>query len=379
MKKIKYLLVLLLVVLITGCSSETAFLDNYKINLSKKDDIFEIPSYSYSKNNNSETEVIEGVEFVQQNLTYKLRDWNYTKNEDKNYITFSCDMDGYIEFYYNTNIPWKYSFMYYTPKVFDYYTGELYRSSELSPNNSVTITSKLSDDTDQIKYTDIKFDGNTYKIGMAKESDFHGYGESLIHEYVDGRWHNKKPVSVTVTYTIEVPENYDGVMIALEKSGITKEGFDEIINKDIKIKELEKQKNETGKESDELKKIKEEQNKVTKIKLNKDNLNNYYFLSTKQIFDIKKPEKTNYLPLIICIIGGVLIIIIITIFIIKKKKNKKKVVKIEEPKKEEPVVEEKKPASTKKTSTKKTTAKKTTTKKTTSKKTTTKTNKKSTP
>lgn len=339
MKKIRYLLLFLFVILIAGCgSSEKAFLENYKYSLANKDDTYEIPSYSYSQNSDGVYEVIDGVEFVQQNHSYKFRDWSRTNEGDKDLITFSIDITGFVEFYHNAKVNWKYSYMYYSPKIFDYYTGELYHSSELSPDGSVTLTGKFNDDNDQMKYTDIKFDGETYKIGMSKEGASAEYKDPVIKEYEDGRLHMKTPTSVTVTYRLEVPKDYDGVMIAILKNGITKETFEEIMNKDQRIKELEKQKAETGEESEELKKLKEDNKKTSIIDINKDNIDNYFLLSTKDIFNIKKPEKTNNLPLIIGISVAALVLVLLVIFLIIKKKNKtkksKKVVEVKEEKKD---------------------------------------------
>ena len=268
-KNIKYLLFILtfLIVFMLVNYFKEPFVNKYKIKVSSPNDVFYAGAYYRAIDINNNTIEDDSIKFVQNKMEYKFRDWNVKKDGNKNIITFICDINGFIEFNSTRQEQWFYTFMHHIPFIFDANTGEIYNSTKVSVDNSVDIIlNELSKDIDT-KYTEIKWNGRTRKIGVISEDYFKGW-ENPIETKVSDKACNeyaKIPVSMTATYTVEAPLNYDGMMIAIKKSGATKEVFNKEINDRNEYIELKEEEEKTGIKSDRLKEIEKETITIHKL------------------------------------------------------------------------------------------------------------------
>lgn len=333
-KKLKcttYILVLLLVLLIVILVKfyEQPFIKKYKINISPSDKTYEAGAYYFAKDINGNVLDKDVVEFVPNKLSYKFRDWKVTKEDNINMITFVCDINGYIEYNSNTTEPWYNSFMHHLPFIIDSKTGYMFNSNKISVDNTVNIISnEISDEKDR-KYTEIKWYGKTFKIGVEIEDYFDMSNDSYSTS-------DKIPVSITATYKIETPANYDGIMIVIRKEGATEELYKKKISERDEITELRENEKETGVKSDRLKELEENINSIHKIidpndkTRENEKVDDYYFINLPASLNItndKRLIKTLYVIVSIIILGSTLIIGL-SINKIKTKKIKNRASKI---------------------------------------------------
>ena len=161
-------------------------------------------------------------------------------------------------------IQWYYNYYYNNPFAFDYYTGEIYKSTTVS-NTSKTYSNGIEQTEEDYQWTDVVWNGKTIKVGEVSHFTFDGWKDKEAVADDETYYHYKTPISATTVLSIKIPKDYDGVMIALNKNGATKKDFDEDIKIIEKTKALKKQAEESGEKSEELKQIEESNKKVHKL------------------------------------------------------------------------------------------------------------------
>lgn len=340
MKKIRIVLTIILITLmsisLTGCENkETPYGEKYKFEIVDKETEFDIPVYFLSEDENRKEITIEGLQFLNNTMKYKFTDWKMGDTDENGNVTISYTLKitGDVDFIVpETNTTrWFYTFSISDPFAFDYYTGDIYRENKTNENNNTTIMENgiENKNADEMKYTEVTFNKSTTKIGIESKHDFKGYNNVKYLGKENGYYHYKGPVESEVTTYITMPKDYDGVMIAIRKKGITEEDNKKDVEEYNKLVELQKQAQETGNKSEELINLEKENDRVHKIIDSNDEsrkeaiIEDYYVIKTADIFNIQsKKQETNYMPIIIAGVLGVAIIAVGVIIIIKKKTKK---------------------------------------------------------
>ncbi len=210
------------------------------------------PIYCYTMD--EDKNIIDiGFKFEDSNTTQKFYDYSVSEpDEDGNIgITFKYNIVSPLK-YTKTDYSYTgknyYTFHYSGAILFDYYTGEIYNK------NNYDISSK---DKKEFGYTDIKWSGNTTKVGVYTVTDEKWDGKQTVSENVYSDTCRK-----TVTYYISVPKDYDGLMLAIQKSGIDQAKFD----KYKKYQALSKEAEKSGTKSEELIKMDERANSIRDLR-----------------------------------------------------------------------------------------------------------------
>lgn len=262
-----------IVLAFTGCGkkkdpAETPFFEKYSFELVDKDKTYELPLYFYSEDGSGNPIEIEGLEFIPHKMRYKFTNWNVTEpDEDGNVIlSYTYTAEATLEYRLpKTNtIEWYYNYSSNNPFAFDYYTGEIYRNTTVG-NSSKTVINGVEQVEIEMQLTDVVWNGKTTRIAQISEYTFDGWKDPEEVEDEDGYYHFKTPISATTTTKIKMPKDYDGVMIAINKNGTTKEYFDKDYEKLLKYEELQKQAEETGKKSEEQVRIENDRKMVHKL------------------------------------------------------------------------------------------------------------------
>lgn len=255
----------------TGCGKkkeETPFFEKYEFEIVDKDKTYELPIYFYSQDGDGNLITVDGLEFVPNKMKYEFVDWTKsTPDEDGNVtISFTYKMNTELEYRLpKTNtVEWYYNYYYNNPFAFDYYTGEMYKSTTVS-NLSKTYMNGLEQVDEEMQYTEITWNGKKTKVGSISYFTFDGWKDKETIDDEEGYYHYKTPISASMTTELKVPEDYDGLMIAINKNGATKESFDEDMELINRMEELKKQADEVGEKSDELVEIEENIKKTHKL------------------------------------------------------------------------------------------------------------------
>ena len=244
-------------------------------------------------------------------------------------------MTSTIEYYSSHYGRWSSNYFYLIPSFVDYYTGDIYRMKYVSSNGSSKMYGTNSEDADEMKYTEILWNRKKTTIGIYMDVSFQR-GERIEYGVTDGVRHDATPLTATIQIQIKMPQDYDGVVLFLNKNGQTEESFLKSKADDEKLSELQNQAKETGRKSKELKEIEKNMNKVSKFDLTKKDINQFYFLRISDAFPKKNKKQ---FPIALVIIISILVIGcgIICFLFIKKNKDSSK-----EEKKDK--IKEKKPA-----------------------------------
>ncbi len=209
------------------------------------------------------------AKFEESFANYKFYDLKIEEQDENELITFRYDMEVPIKVEDpKLNYDWLYSYSIMLPFLFDYYTGEEYKFG-------------LSD----YVYNDLIWDGKKYQIGVKKEVTSYWDGSNLVDNVYDDTDHS------IVTYNIICPKDYKGLMVGILKKGSTQESFNYNINLDNKRKELQKQEQETGVKSEELKQIEQNDNRTIKLRQSYNDKKFLYAKDDFYVFKVKDIEK----------------------------------------------------------------------------------------
>ncbi len=168
-------------------------------------------------------------------------------------------------------------YSYFAP--FDYYTGDsLY-------NNKSTITRVPDND---YQYTDVKWRGKTYRIGTKVETDQVQSNPSLENNG-DGTSTFNYHFSVVYTVYVNMPKDYDGLMLAKFKQKFTQSDYNKGYEMAKTYLELSQQKELYGNEPQELVDLNERLNKTYMINQSMYdpgmtyNLNDFYVVRASEL------------------------------------------------------------------------------------------------
>lgn len=276
--KRKLLIIIMAFILIAGCSKWKPFGDNYKFNYISKDEAVEIPIYIYAEYTNGDLVSEDIFDFVPSNQNVKIEDINeYKYDENNKIISFKINNSSMIECYHNERITEviQYNFQYIQPTMFDYNTGDVYRINKENIASIDAFKDAIDLSSDDFKYTDITWKKNNYKIGIYEQNLVQTKESENEVDVVDGKDHFKNPVYSYIKVFVLVPNDYDGVSIALDKNGSTKEKVLKQREYEIKYFTL-KEEAKNGTKSSELEEMEKEENQVYKLIDKKNNKRKEY-------------------------------------------------------------------------------------------------------
>lgn len=221
------------------------------------------PVYLYAITPTGE-QINEGINFKDSKAEYKFYELKKETKGKHDIYTFKQDITIPVE--YTSTYKggrWTYSFSQVDPMLFDYYTGEVYnKGMEVADNSLIGIGIESSEAN--MGMTTIKWNNNKYKIGVLEE--------------YSSKWDDNKKLSgdgdntvygdtsrATALFTVKVPKDYDGVMIAILKSGSNERSYRKYKVRYDKYQELLKDYENTGKKSKELIEFEKDQFKVRSL------------------------------------------------------------------------------------------------------------------
>lgn len=252
--------------------------NNIKV-VSSKDE-FKIPFEPYARDKTDKSPIdVDGVNFEDTIGIYKFYGYSESDVDENNYVTYSFKYDVVVPISYTidtsklNNTNWSRSYAFLQANVFDYYTGELYREKNISVTGNMNFHN-IDDVTDDMAYTNITWNDKEYKIGVRMESSSKWDGVNKVNSS-QGIDTYKDINRITMTAYVYAPKDFDGLMVALNKNGTSK---------DIVLKQIE-----FNDRYNEL--IKEEQNnkeKSTELTEMENKLNKLYKLLDNRYMDIKE-------------------------------------------------------------------------------------------
>ena len=218
------------------------------------------PVYLYAKTSTGEY-INEGINFKDSSAEYKFYDLK--KETDGKYDIYTFKQDITIPVEYTSTYRggrWTYSFSQVDPMLFDYYTGEVYNKGMAVANNSLT---GIGIGASEVKMgmTTIKWNNNKYKIGVLEEYSSKWDGNKKLSGDGDDTVYGDTS-RATALFTIKVPKDYDGVMVAILKRGSNAESYAKYKVRYDKYQELLEDYRNKGKKSKELKEFEKDQFKI---------------------------------------------------------------------------------------------------------------------
>ena len=221
------------------------------------------PVYLYATSQTGEY-INEGILSLPSKAEYKFYDLK--KETDGKYDIYTFKQDITIPVEYTSTYKggrWTYSFSQVDPMLFDYYTGEVYNKGMEVADNSLIGIGIDSSETN-MGMTTIKWDNNKYEIGVLEEYSAKWDGNTKLSGDGDNAVYGDTSRS-TALFTIKVPKDYDGVMVAILKRGSNAESYAKYKERYDKYQELLEDYNNTGKKSEELIEFEEYQFKIRTI------------------------------------------------------------------------------------------------------------------
>ena len=221
------------------------------------------PVYLYATTSTGEY-INEGINFKDSNAEYKF--YNLKKETDGEYDIYTFKQDITIPVEYTSTYKGgriTYSFSQVDPMLFDYYTGEVYNKGMAVADNSLNGIGIGSSEAN-MKMTTIRWNNKEYEIGVLEEYSAKWDGNKKLSEDGDNVVRGDTSRS-TALFTIKVPKDYDGVMVAILKRGSNENSYAKYKERYDKYQELLEDYNNTGEKSEELKEFEEYQFKVRPI------------------------------------------------------------------------------------------------------------------
>ena len=221
------------------------------------------PVYLYATTSTGE-QVKEGINFKDSKAEYKFYDLKKETEGDFDIYTFKQDITISVE-YTRTykGGRWTYSFSQVDPMLFDYYTGEVYSKGMIVADNSL-IGIGIGSSEANMEMTTIKWNKNEYKIGVLEEYSSKWDGNKKLSGDGDNIVYGDTS-RATALFTVKVPKDYGGVMVAILKRGSYEESYAKYRERYNKYQELLKDYENTGEKSEELIEFEEDQFKVRSL------------------------------------------------------------------------------------------------------------------
>ena len=247
------------------------------------------PVYLYATAQTGE-QIKEGINFKDSKAEYKFYDLK--KETDGEYDIYTFKQDITISVEYTKTYKggrWTYSFSQVDPMLFDYYTGEEYNKGMAVTDNSL-IGIAIGSSEANMGMTTIKWNNNEYEIGVLEEYSSKWDGNKKLSGDGDNAVYGDTSRS-TALFTVKVPKDYDGVMVAILKRGSNEESYEKYKVRYDKYQELLKDYENTGEKSKELIEFEEDQFKVRTILESINDKNLIYTKNDYIVFRMSEIEK----------------------------------------------------------------------------------------
>ena len=251
----------------------------------------------YARDINKNPVDLEGISFEDTKGTYNFRDLTISEEDEDGYVIYSFKYDLVVPIKYTVdrsinNPSWSRSYALVYANLFDYYTGEVYRVKNESTNGNIIFRDTKVVEED-MGYTDITWDGKTYKIGVRTETSAKWDGVKLVDskDKIDTYTDTNRATIVSYIYA---PKDYDGLMIALNKNDSTKQLVLDQIEFNNHYSELLNEAEKNGEKSKELIEIEESLNNTSKLldtKFGKEKTNTKDDFYVIRVNDIKKASE----------------------------------------------------------------------------------------
>ena len=221
------------------------------------------PVYLYATAQTGE-QIKEGINFKDSKAEYKFYDLK--KETDGEYDIYTFKQDITIPVEYTKTYKggrFTYSFSQVDPMLFDYYTGEVYNKGMAVKDNSLTGIGIGSNEAN-MGMTTIKWNNNEYEIGVLEEYSSKWDGNKKLSGDGDNAVYGDTSRS-TALFTVKVPKDYDGVMVAILKRGSNEESYAKYKERYDRYQELLEDYRNTGEKSEELIEFELDQFKIRTI------------------------------------------------------------------------------------------------------------------
>lgn len=203
----------------TTISSEnqTSFIQANNLTVSPANQTYNNRAYTYALDDEGRQIINEGLIINQKDATFRLYNYTETMNSDSETRTISFKYDMTIPAEVTEDVAilggsmrLKLNAIYYTPNVFDGNTGDEYDSEEHGVGDASTTS----------KNNTVLWNGTTYNVAVSKNMISGGWDPSQKETLQDGTLVFTTTYRQTGQYTITVPIDYYGPMIALNKIGV---------------------------------------------------------------------------------------------------------------------------------------------------------------
>lgn len=221
------------------------------------------PVYLYGETPTGE-HINEGINFKDSEAEYKFYDLK--KETDGKYDIYTFKQDITIPVEYTKTYKggkWYYTFSQVDPMLFDYYTGEVYNKGMTVTDNSL-IGIGIESGEANMAMTTIKWINKEYEIGVLEEYSAKWDGNKKLSGDGDNAVYGDTSRS-TALFTVKVPKDYDGVMVAILKRGSNEESYAKYKERYDRYQELLEDYRNTGEKSEELIEFEEDQFKIRTI------------------------------------------------------------------------------------------------------------------
>ena len=220
------------------------------------------PVYLYATAQTGE-QIKEGINFKDSKAEYKFYDLKKETDGEYDIYTFKQDITISVEYIKTYKGRMTYSFSQVDPMLFDYYTGEVYNKGMAVKDKSLTGIGIGSNEAN-MGMTTIKWNNNKYEIGVLEEYSSKWDGNKKLSGDGDNIVYGDTS-RATALFTVKVPKDYDGVMVAILKRGSYEESYKKYKERYDKYQELLKDYENTGKKSKELIEFEKDQFKVRSL------------------------------------------------------------------------------------------------------------------
>ena len=246
------------------------------------------PVYLYAATPTCE-HINESIKFKDSQAEYKFYDLKKETDGEYDIYTFKQDITISVEYIKTYKGRMTYSFSQVDPMLFDYYTGEVYNKGMAVTDNSL-IGIGIGSSEANMGMTTIKWNNNEYEIGVLEEYSSKWDGNKKLSGDGDNAVYGDTSRS-TALFTVKVPKDYDGVMVAILKSGSNEKSYGKYKERYDKYQELLEDYENTGKKSKELIEFEEDQFKVRTILESINDKNLIYTKNDYIVFRMSEIEK----------------------------------------------------------------------------------------
>ena len=177
---------------------------------------FSGPVYALATSDEEGKKVMEELSFSEVNSKSVLKDITISDADEEGYVVYTITYDGETSFSMEFNQDFNLgTFNYWWGDILffpmDYYTGTVF------PHEDVYTHFDLGENTyekDNVITTDVSYEGINYSVSVAQNINSN-IVESGWKDTGDGNRKETVKVSTTYTYTIKLPREYDGLVLAV--------------------------------------------------------------------------------------------------------------------------------------------------------------------